>query len=423
MRSKVDDRLQRLLGGDRLEGLRKRLRRRFERAAMDQADDSFRVTGLTVDEHAALALLSGRRPRYSELLRIDLAGVDAALREAGIAVSLRAALEQLDGPIVHLVTARNEAQRLWSGVADSRRDPGLRRFLEAPAGLGLLKRLSAADPLAAHELCDRAEAVLRCVPAAGLTRAQLAADVLGDPHALDNGRAVATLVVAVRRQAATVSGAVETDIPVEKARDVWAKAGILVNELARPVLFLNLPAAGPEQIPGEPCYMSLRRLIRSPPSWNVADRSVYVCENPNLLAIAADRLGKLCPPMVCTDGMPAAAQDRLLSQLARAGAKLWYHGDFDWAGLGIGNVMMREYNVQPWLFRAVDYLTAVRAAPPSEHRLKGVEVVASWDADLAPAMRAHQTAIAEEGVAASLLQDLEQGSGELAGCGTGRHGR
>jgi uncharacterized protein (TIGR02679 family) len=415
MNTGADDRLQRLLGGDRLAGLRKRLRRRFERAAPDQADDSFRVTGLTADEHAALASLSGRRPRFSGSLQIDLAGVDVALREAGIAASLRAALEQLDGPIVHLATAREEAQRLWSGVADGRRDRGLRRFLEAPAGLGLLKRLSGGDPLAAHELCDRVEAVLRCLPAAGLTRAQLAADVLGDPHALDNGRFAATLVLAARRQVAVAGGAIETDIPGEKARDVWAKAGILVNELARPVLFLNLPGAGPEQISGEPCYASLRRLIRSPPSWGVAGRTVYVCENPNLLAIAADRLGRFCPPIVCTDGMPAAAQDGLLSQLARQGANLWYHGDFDWAGLGIGNVMMRDYHARPWRFGAVDYRAAVRAAPRSGHRLKGAEVLASWDEDLAPVMREHQMAIAEEGVAASLLQDLERGAGSQAG--------
>ena len=51
-------------------------------------------------------------------------------------------------------------------------------------------------------------------------------------------------------------------------------------------------------------------------------------------------------------------------------------------------------------------------APRSGHRLKGAEVLASWDVDLAPVMREHQMAIAEEGVAASLLQDLERGSVE-----------
>jgi hypothetical protein len=71
--------------------------------------------------------------------------------------------------------------------------------------------------------------------------------------------------------------------------------------------------------------------------------------------------------------------------------------------------MIREYNAQPWRFCAVDYLAAVRAAPYWGHRLKGPEVVASWDADLAPVMKEHQLAIAEEGVVASLLQDLERG--------------
>jgi uncharacterized protein (TIGR02679 family) len=60
--------------------------------------------------------------------------------------------------------------------------------------------------------------------------------------------------------------------------------------------------------------------------------------------------------MICTDGMPAAAQNRLLSQLALAGAQLRYHGDFDWAGLHIGNYVMREYNACPWRFGAADLL-------------------------------------------------------------------
>jgi uncharacterized protein (TIGR02679 family) len=355
-------------------------------------------------------------------LKIDLTSVDSALRDAGIAESLRSALEQLDGPIVLLAATRAAARRAWSGVADGRTDPGLQRFLQAPVGMGLLKRLSGGDPLVAGDLCDRVEAVLRRLPAGGVTRAQLAADVLGDPHALDSGRPVAALVLAVwRRIAEPVTGppedAIETDAPGEKARAVWAKAGILVNELARPVLFLNLPVIGAGEhahMPGEPGYASLRLLMRSPPSWDVAGRAVFVCENPNVVAIAADRFGRRCPPMVCTDGMPAAAQDKLLNQLVRKGAILRYHGDFDWAGLQIGNVVLREYKAQPWRFGAADYLAAVEAAPSSGHRLQGGEVLASWDQDLAPAMRAHQISIAEEGVVAVLLEELQRSIGAAA---------
>jgi len=144
-----------------------------------------------------------------------------------------------------------------------------------------------------------------------------------------------------------------------------------------------------------------------PPRWDAAGRTVFVCENPNLLAIAADQWGAGCAPLVCTDGMPAAAQRCLLSQLAQAGARLRYHGDFDWPGLRIGNHVMREHGAEPWRFGAIDYLAAVEAAPSMAHPLEGQAVEASWDAALTLAMREHRVAIAEEAVATSLLQDLD----------------
>lgn len=132
----------------------------------------------------------------------------------------------------------------------------------------------------------------------------------------------------------------------ERLREVWARAGVSVSELVRPVLFLNLPmpvGGRHAWITGEPDYLSLRQLLRHPPPWSVADRRIHVCENPDIVAIAADRLGASCAPLVCTDGMPAAAQRILLDQLAAAGARLCYHGDYDWPGIGIGNFVMRTW--------------------------------------------------------------------------------
>ena len=40
--------------------------------------------------------------------------------------------------------------------------------------------------------------------------------------------------------------------------------------------------------------------------------------------------------------MPGAAQQTLMRQLVASGARLAYHGDFDWAGIRIGNFVMRE---------------------------------------------------------------------------------
>jgi uncharacterized protein (TIGR02679 family) len=187
---------------------------------------------------------------------------------------------------------------------------------------------------------------------------------------------------------------------------------VLVNELARPVLFLNLPTQRPANVggaAGEPAYASLRLLLRSPPSWDVAGRPVFVCENPNLLAIAADHWGARCAPLVCTDGMPAAAQRCLLAQLSRAGAALHYHGDFDWPGLRIANHVMREHGALPWRFGAADYTEAVRTASGPGHLLNGLPVEALWDEALAPAMSEQKRSIPEEAVAASLLRDLENG--------------
>jgi uncharacterized protein (TIGR02679 family) len=106
-------------------------------------------------------------------------------------------------------------------------------------------------PPAALQLCRRVEAVLQRLPASGITRSQLAADVLGDAHALDSGQPTATLALTVWRQVIartdynnddvdsepTGDGELEPGGGAERVRDVWAKAGVLVNELARPVLF------------------------------------------------------------------------------------------------------------------------------------------------------------------------------------------
>jgi uncharacterized protein (TIGR02679 family) len=425
MNEATDERLQRLLGGENLATLRRRLRRRFEHAASSDDPSGFRLGKLTAEEHRALAALLGRPPHFTNSLYIDVEALSAALRRAGIAVSLRDALERLDGPLVHRATARHRLQLLWAKVVAGCRHPALLQFLTMPAGLGLLKRLANRNTDAATVLCSRAEAVLRCLPATGIARAQLAADALGDAHALDGSQATATLVLAVWRQVVAPTKqdledasaqsmddiAARRKVNSERSRDVWARAGVLVNELARPVLFLNLPIAGAQnsaQARGEPEYLSLRSLLRSPRQWAVAGRNVYVCENANLLAIAADRLGSRCAPFVCTDGMPAAAQRRLLTQLAQAGAHLNYHGDFDWPGIRIANHVMREYGAGPWRFGAEDYMAAIALAPRPGHLLKGPEVRATWDDSLYAAMRSQQIAIAEEAVAAALLPDLEK---------------
>lgn len=411
MSGAADPRLQRLLGGEALIELRRRLRQRYERGI---SGGPFRLNGLNEAERTALASLLGRPPRLADSMTLDSAALDAALGHAGIAASLRDALERLDGPIVDRAAARAAMQMQWDSLFTECREARLAALLAYPRGMTLVKRL-ARSPSTAVPLLDAAQAVLRKLPVAGIPRSRLAADVLGDAHGLDQGRPAASLVLAaLRRESAGAEAQTETDgieAADESVRAVWAGAGVLVNELARPALFLNLPvteAQAGSMTRGEPAYVSLRALLRAPPAWAVAGRAVHVCENPNLVAIAADTLGPRCGPLICTDGMPGAAQRTLLLQLARAGARLHYHGDFDWAGLRIGNWVMRTCGARPWRYSAADYLAAVRDVPALARALGSDSIEADWDADLAPVMRARDQAVDEEAVAADLMPDLDR---------------
>lgn len=420
-----DPRLQRLLGGPELATVRQRLRRRFERAEPGATLETIRLTGIDPAAHRALCQLTGRPSRLANSMTLNLTELDARLRQAGLADSLRDALEQLEGLIVPHARLKRERQARWAALMSSPIGaPLLRVWQSSPTALTLLKRLGR-EPERAARLLAEADAVLQRLPANGLPRSQLAAETLGDAHALDSGRPVATLVLtAWRHHEGVAMTAVDDSLENAEAtngvspdklsasehqRDVWARAGVLVNELARPALFLNLPEppdAPRTWVAGEPAYLSLRQLLRHSPSWPVAGCKVFVCENPNIVAIAADRLGARCASLVCTDGMPAAAQRTLLDQLATAGAHLLYHGDYDWPGITIGNHIMRTWRAMPWRFGTHDYLAAVAETPQRPPDLGGSGVDAIWDEDLAPVMHKHRLAIAEEATAEALLGEL-----------------
>jgi uncharacterized protein (TIGR02679 family) len=359
-------------------------------------------------------------------MRLSLSALDAALTRADLATSLRDALERLDGPIVERAAERARSDAAWAAVCAAVDEPRLARVLLDPHRIGLLKRLSRSDPVQGRALLAAAERVLQRLPAQGISRARLAAECVGDAHALDPGAGLAALVLAAAEcpadrgggaeatdagASADVGGAADEDgaagTSVRRARDRWASLGVAVNELAAPVLLLNLPVHGDgvgarciEAACGEPLHLSLRVLLRAPPSWRVHGCRVFLCENPDVVVAAADRLGAGCAPLVCTDGMPAAAQRVLLMQLAAAGAALYYHGDFDWPGIGMGNVVMRRFGARPWRFTATDYVAA--EGPP----LSGRPVDALWDASLMPCMQAGRRALHEESVIEDLLQDL-----------------
>lgn len=264
--SEPSERLMRLLGGAALAPLRARLRGRYGRG---RGSGLVTLGKLNAEERNVLAGLLGRRPSDAGSLRFDIAQLDARLRDAGLAPSLRDALELLDGPVLDLAAARAETVRQWEAVRALADNPQLAAFLAEGRGLGLLKRVATQLPAAAR-VVGQVQAVLAQLPAAAVPRSHLAAQLLGDAHALDPGSPVATIVLGVLRHG---RAGLDEDEGAETVRELWAAAGVLVNELARPVLFLNLPCStGGFAASGEPAYLSLRALMRSAPVWDVAAR-------------------------------------------------------------------------------------------------------------------------------------------------------
>jgi uncharacterized protein (TIGR02679 family) len=128
---------------------------------------------------------------------------------------------------------------------------------------------------------------------------------------------------------------------------------------------------------------------------------VWVFENPSLLALALDRFGSQCPPVVITAGWPDSAAIALLNKLAEAGAALHYHGDFDGEGLRIAAAVAARTGAVPWRMSSADYLDAVAEGPAV-----GRVSEAPWDTNLAGHLTRVGIAVSEERLGTKLLDAI-----------------
>ncbi|MES1243504.1 MAG: TIGR02679 family protein [Acidobacteriota bacterium] len=385
------------------------VRDRLER--LGGARGTVRLEGLEEDERRALADLLGLPTLPEGELRVPLDRLDRALRESRFGIDLRTAMEILDGPLRDLPGEREQERVRWAALWEKAEAhpvlavwPALRAWLADLRTTGLLRRLG---PGREDLLLEQALAVLLFLSRRpdGIRLPVLANEVLGTSHGLDPGRPVATLVL---RGLAAVADRPPPRSSAER-RDLWNRAGVVENDLSCDVLTLGLaPLEGGligEGVrrfaeAGEPVRLTLRQLV----GWDFILPSaprVYVCENPVVVAAAADRLGAACPPLVCTGGYPNHAVLTLLGKLARRSGIL-YHGDFDWDGLRIANRILEAIPFQPWRFTAAEY----RAAPKEGYELRTRPVEAAWDPELAPAMAEAGVAVEEEAVLGELLGDL-----------------
>ncbi|KAB8194285.1 TIGR02679 family protein [Nonomuraea phyllanthi] len=405
----ASERLIRLLGGDEIAWLVDRARHRLEQGRPPTG--TVTLTAATPAQRRAAEALLGRRAGAGSSLSVSLDEVDRILRASGVtADGLREAVVRLRGPIRDLSgekAARTAAwerafTRLDTLVANRPELSGWRSWLEST---GLVRRL-AATAGEARTLLDRLSAVLERLPSPGTPLGRLAAETCGDAHGLDEGRPLATLALSAARALSGLPYAGESG--ADARRSVWAAVGVHLDDLSSLVLCLGLP--GDDRSPtgrmlnaaraaGEPCVLTLRQLRRHE-SPLPADL-VRICENPVVVAAAADELGASCPPLICGGGRPSTAVWRLLDLLAAGGATFAYHGDFDWGGIAIASSVHERLGFQPWRFDAASY-----QAVPSSAPLSGQARPTPWDPALTVAMERRGVRVEEELVLAELIADL-----------------
>jgi uncharacterized protein (TIGR02679 family) len=400
----------RLLGSAELRWLVERVRRRAERGQPLHGPITLGTAGPA--EREAVDRLLGRRTRSGAALSVRLDDVDDVLRRSGVhPAGLLSAVVALTGPVHNRAAEAARHESAWQAAfapldeaADRR--PALRPWLDGLRAAGTVRRLAREQDDAAPLLADCAR-VLEALPCEPTALGRFAERVAGSAHGLDEGRPLTGLVFGAAR---ALGGAADGDGAAWR-REVWASVGLLRDELSTTVLALGVPGdpgsatgrvLGALAEAGEPAVLTLRQLTRDPPRLRVHE--VFVCENPVIVAEAADRLGTSASALVCTSGHPGAAVMALLRAAVAAGATLRYHGDFDWGGLRVANVVFGRVPCAPWRFDTAAYRSSL--ADGTGRALTGAPAEAAWDADLGAAMRAAGRAVEEERVVDDLLGDL-----------------
>jgi uncharacterized protein (TIGR02679 family) len=397
------------------------LRRLWEAVALRLQRNGLSPTGsivldrLSREERFAIAGLLGRR--VGQRVRVDLAAVDTRVRSTGAAPGLVAAVTTRCGPLEDRAGLRAAAQAernaVWAAAREALESHGLAGQPWAEAWLdGIRAVVGRVDP---HRRIAVVTTSVRCIarlpwdrPARG--RTELASSVAGGSHALDDGSVLGALVVRAI--------ALRLDVPPPLSpgdrRDLWARAGVLSDEVSTTALTLGLRPAGDAAIAkavrtraetGCEAHLTLRDLRRLDRLVE-AGAVVSVCENPRVLEAAMDAGSS--GVVVCTSGNPTLVATTLLGRLVADGAALRYHGDFDWAGIAIANRVITAYGASPWRMSAGDYRDALADAPRGVELvpLEGFPVVAAWDGDLTPAMARAGAAVHEELMLDLLVSDL-----------------
>ena len=363
-----------------------------------------------LDPGAELALqtLLGRRSTK----RLDLTELEAALVARNIGEDLCSALSRLGHPpsaeAAQRRARRERSQRARAALTRtvaSWDEPVAVEWAESIVSAGLLGGLDGDEVEFLVGSVRRLLHRLDHLELPGASRTDLAADLFGSSHALDQGTRLASFVTHALRHS--------IGEPLE-GRQLWEAAGILADRVSAPALTWAVPATGDSPLDQAvrasargslPLHISLLAMM-SHPVTVPGGTSVLVVENPRLVEAAAERRLQRC--VVATNGNPTTAVTTLLRHMQESGAHLWYHGDFDAAGIAICR-RMHQLGCKPWMMDASNYENAIRIADGNrvhlEHDTRGCGPT-PWDPRLEAAFEDHRLIVHEEFVLDGVLDEF-----------------
>jgi uncharacterized protein (TIGR02679 family) len=392
-------------------GLDTLLRAAAERyRALGRVGGSVRLTELSAPEARAIAHLgvTGRRlPHAGDCVDVDLSRLDAALAGVGgLLAVLRAGGHELSTRAERRATARAELDAAWgaaSAAADDER---------VAAWIADLRGSRGGGPPDALPIAVRALALLG--ERRTWDRARLASEAAGDPHALDDEKPAAALLLA----ALAFRDGAEVPVGAPDRRALLARHGILVDPLSSTVLVcgLRVTGTGPaaallRAADGGHVVLTLAHVASSELRRSTTD--LFTCEGV-VVVRAADGVGGA--PLICTDGQPSTACDALLRRLAPEDAAIRHSGDFDWGGLRIAALMRRRYGALTWHHDAAAYDRALQRAvdrPPTLDPPRG-RPLAEFE-ELWARLDEQRVPIWQEDIVDLLVEDLRRGSASASG--------
>jgi hypothetical protein len=371
-------------------------------------------------------------PVTSKRVSIDLAALDERLRSrAGLSL-LEAVVAVRHEPLVDRPARRAEhaarreapfvAAREWMAARPGLDWPWLEAWFDGLRRDGVLTRdmdpvaliVQALDVLADRReslevgrgsWADVVEGVVGVGADAAIARTELAARVCGDAHALDSDRRLTAVVLralAARAGRQVAAGA-------DGRRSLWESIGVVSDSVSSTCLTWGLAFDVKTSVgarlqghveAGAPVHLTwwdLRHALRLG-----CNSDVLVCENPRVLeAVAESSLAGI--GVVCTSGRPNLVVAEVLTMAGDTGARLRYHGDFDWPGIAMANDARSRFGAVPWLMGAADYLSAPASLP-----LTGTGVEPAWDAELGAAMRRRGLVVHEEAVLTAVVDALRE---------------